>query len=63
MLSRTIGLTVLLLTLTSGVLGAQVVLTPTRYDLGFEVDYAAEVLRGTARIVLRNPSAAPVREA
>ena len=63
MLSCRIGFTGLLVTLASGVLGAQVVLTPTHYDVGFEVDYDAEVLRGTARIVLRNPSAAPVREA
>lgn len=60
---RMIGLTGLLLTLASGVPGAQVVLNPTHYDVGFEVDYDAGVLRGTARIVLRNPSAAAVREA
>jgi aminopeptidase N len=53
----------LLLTLATGEAGAQVVLSPTRYELGFELDYAAEVLRGTARIVVENPSTEPVRNA
>lgn len=32
------------------------VLSPTRYDLRFDVDYAAEVLRATVRVELQNPS-------
>lgn len=42
---------------------AQVVLSPTRYDLNVEVDYAAEAMRATARIEVENPSARPVRTA
>lgn len=43
--------------------GAQAVLSPTRYELGLELDYPAEVLRGTARIVVENPSTQPVLQA
>jgi aminopeptidase N len=42
---------------------AQVVLSPTRYELSLELDYAAETLRGTTRIVVKNPSSEPVHEA
>jgi hypothetical protein len=42
---------------------AQVVLLPTHYDLDLEVDHAAEMVRGTARVIVENPSTAPVREA
>lgn len=53
----------LLLTLAAGEAGAQVALSRSRYELDLEVDYAAEVLRGTVRIVLENPSTEPVRSA
>lgn len=53
----------LLLTLATHEATAQVVLSPTHYELGLEVDYATEVLRGTARIVVENPSTQPVRQA
>ena len=43
--------------------GERVVLSPTRYDLRFDVDYAAETLRATARIELLNPSSRPVADA
>jgi hypothetical protein len=43
--------------------GPPVVLSPTRYDVSFDVDYAAEILRATARVELENPSGQPVREA
>lgn len=36
---------------------AQVVLAPLHYDLNVEVDHEGELLRGTARIVVENPSA------
>lgn len=62
-MSFKIGVIGLLLVLANNVMGAQVVLSPTRYDVGFEVDYDAEVLRGTARIVVQNPSTESVREA
>ena len=52
-----------LLALASHAVHAQVVLSPTRYDIGLEVDYDAERLRGTARITVQNPSTAPVRDA
>ena len=58
-----IGFPALLLVLANTVMGAQVVLSPTHYDVGYEVDYDTEVLRGTARIMLQNPSAESVREA
>lgn len=57
-----LGLVGLLVTCAAARVGAQVVLTPTHYDLDFEVDYEASVLRGAARIRLRNPSAAPVHQ-
>lgn len=38
------------------------VLSPTHYDAGFEVDYDAKLLRGTSRIVMHNPSTAPARD-
>jgi hypothetical protein len=37
------------LALANNAMGAQVVLSRTHYDLRSEVDYDAEVLRGTAR--------------
>jgi hypothetical protein len=58
-----IGVIGLLLVLANNSMGAQAVLSPIRYDVGFQVDYDAEVLRGTARIVVQNPSPEPVREA
>jgi len=58
-----IGCTALLLVLANNGMGAQVVLSPTHYDVRFEVDYDAEVFRGTARLELRNPSTESVREA
>jgi aminopeptidase N len=42
---------------------ARVVLSPARYELDLDVDLPAEVLRGTAGIVLTNPSELPVSEA
>lgn len=42
---------------------AQVVLVPTHYQLECELDFGTEVLRGTSRIDLRNPSSESVREA
>lgn len=39
---------------------AQVVLSPLHYDLSLDVDHASELLRGTARIVVENPSDQPV---
>lgn len=63
MMPLTSGLLTLWLVLANSPLGAQVVLSPTRYDVGFEVDYDAGVLRGTARIVVQNPSTESVREA
>lgn len=62
-MSHTVCALGLLLTLAAGEAGAQVVLSPSRYELDCEVDYAAEVLRGTARIVVENPSTEPVRNA
>jgi hypothetical protein len=53
----------LLITLVVGAAGAQVVLAPTRYELTIDVDYAAEVLRGAARVTLENPSSKPVAQA
>jgi hypothetical protein len=53
----------LLIVLTSSVVEAQVVLSPTRYELGIELDLDAEILRGTARIEVANPSAEVVRQA
>lgn len=41
----------------------KVALRPTRYDVRFDVDYAAEILRATVRIELENPSERSVREA
>jgi len=38
-------------------------LRPTRYELDLTVDHAKRELRGSATIVIRNNSAAPVREA
>jgi hypothetical protein len=52
----------LLLTLATHQGRAQVVLSPTHYELQIEVDYAEEVLHGAARITLRNPSTEPVGE-
>ena len=43
--------------------GDQVVLSPKRYDLRFDVDYAAEMLRATARVELTNASKQPVHRA
>ena len=60
---RVIGLTALLVALIHNVLNAQVVLSPTHYDVRFDVDYDAGQLKATTRINLRNPSTAPVREA
>jgi len=62
-MSFKIGFLGLLLVLTSGVVDAQVVLAPTHYDLSVEVDFDAEILRGAARIVVRNPSTESVRQA
>lgn len=42
---------------------AQVVLSPLHYELSLEVDHASELLRGTVRIVVENPSAEPVEMA
>lgn len=42
---------------------APVVLAPVHYTWTVEVDYADEVLRATADVVLENPSAEPVAEA
>jgi aminopeptidase N len=50
----------LLMTLAASAADAQVVLSPTHYDLNFELDYASEVLRGTVRIVVENPSNSPL---
>ena len=62
MLSRCVLLG-LYLVLANDAFGTPLVLAPTHYDVGFEVDYDAEVLRGTARIRLQNQSTASVREA
>jgi hypothetical protein len=53
----------LALTLTAGQASAQVVLSPTHYELDVEVNFAAEMLRGTAGVVLVNPSTEAVRDA
>lgn len=59
-----VGLAGMLLAFSGHAVDAQqVVLSPTRYDVGFEVNYDAEQLRGVARITVQNPSNAPVREA
>jgi aminopeptidase N len=50
------ALGLLLLTLAPAEAAAQVVLSPTRYELEVEVDYPSEVLRGTARIAVENRS-------
>ncbi len=60
---RAVCATGLLLSMAAGEGRAQVVLSPIRYELSFEVDYAAEMLRGTTRIVVENPSTQPVRQA
>ncbi len=52
----------LLLGLVTSAGQAQVVFTPIRYELALEVDYEAQQLRGTARIMLENPSSEPVRQ-
>jgi hypothetical protein len=57
------GFLALSLAAANNVLSAQVVLSPTHYDVRFDVDYPAAQLRGTARITLKNLDAAPVREA
>ena len=57
-----IGVLGLLFVLTHGVVDAQVVLSPTRYELGVDVDFDAQILRGTAGIVVRNPSTESVRQ-
>jgi len=57
------GFLTLSLVAANSTLAAQVVLSPTHYDVRFDVNYAAAQLRGTARITLKNPDAAPVREA
>lgn len=43
--------------------GTQVVLSPTRYELSFDIDYAAERLGASARMVVENQSKQPVRQA
>jgi hypothetical protein len=58
-----IGLLGLVFVLTSSGVNAQVVLSPTHYELAVEVDYDAEILRATAGIVVRNPAAESVRQA
>ena len=62
-MSLKFGFLGLLLALSGNVIGAQVVLSPTRYVLGLEMDYDAGVLRGSARITIQNPAAESVREA
>lgn len=62
-MSRTACVLALLLPVATGAAGAQVVLSPTHYQLDFELDYEAEVLRGTARVVLENPSEEAVHDA
>lgn len=57
------ALVTLFLTCPASALGAQVVLMPTHYDAGFALDFDTQLLSGTVRITLRNPSATPVREA
>lgn len=57
------GFPALLLVVAFRAPGAQVVLSPTHYDVSFNVDHAAARLQGTARITVLNPSAEPVREA
>jgi len=56
-------MTVVLLALASSTSGAQVVLSPIHYDLGFDLDFDAGMLRGTARIMVQNPAPDSVREA
>ena len=60
---RIVGVLALIVALAAGEVSAQVVLSPTRYELDLDVDYADEVLRGTARIVVENPSTQPVHHA
>ncbi len=62
-MSFTAGWLGLSLVLTPGTSAAQVVLSPIRYDMRIAVDYDTELLRGTVRIVVRNPSTGPVLEA
>ncbi len=53
----------LLATLLAGQVHAQVVLSPTNYDLNIEVEFDEEILRGTAGITLENAATEPVHEA
>lgn len=53
----------LLLVLATTGANAQVVLAPTHYQLECQLDFDAEIVRGTSRIDLRNPSSDSVREA
>lgn len=62
-MSRLICILGLLAATTTGEAKAQVILSPTRYELDVQVDYKAEVLRGSARVVITNLSAQPARQA
>ena len=63
MLLGRIGVLSLLLVFPVARGGAQAVLAPVRYEVGAELDYGSEMLRGTTRLVLENRSATPVRQA
>jgi aminopeptidase N len=60
---RTISTAGLLVVLASSSAGAQGVLSPTHYDVSFDVDYPAEVLRASTRIALKNPGSTAATEA
>ncbi len=53
----------LLLALPFGKAEGQVILTPTRYEMELDVDYAAEELYGAVRLTVHNPSTEPVSRA
>jgi aminopeptidase N len=59
---RAVCLLGLMLAWVVGSAQAEVVVSPTHYDLDFAIDYEAETLQGSVRIVVQNPSAEPVSE-
>ena len=61
-MSHGFGAIALLVALSAGQAGAQAALSPTHYDLAVEINFAREMLRGTAGIEMVNPSKEPVRE-
>lgn len=62
MFSRQMRILALLIGFSTPCALAQEVLSPVRYEIGVEVDYQAELLRGTTRLILENPSTTPVQQ-